>query len=104
MDTIPFIDPTVKENRSIEKELYLTPLIVAKFLPILLYFDNDEPDKNTWATTTEKDYLETWDDYYGRKNTYLDEFGRGLSQQKKFLVNQRLEGFLNGKSKVVEKL
>ncbi|MEZ5058520.1 MAG: hypothetical protein R2879_15915 [Saprospiraceae bacterium] len=93
LDTIPFIDPTVKENRSIEKELYLTPLIVAKFLPILLYFDNDEPDKNTWATTTEKDYLETWDDYYGRKNTYLDEFGRGLSQQKKFLVNQRLEGF-----------
>ncbi|MCB0661743.1 MAG: hypothetical protein KDC24_03300 [Saprospiraceae bacterium] len=93
LDTIPFIDPTVKENRSIERELYLNPLIIAKFLPILLYFDNDEPDNNTWATTTDKHYLETWETYYARKERFLDEFGRGLSQQKKFLVTQRLDGF-----------
>lgn len=93
LDTIPYIDPAVKENRSIERELYLNPLIIAKFLPILLYFDNDEPDNNTWATTTDKDYLETWEDYYARKETFLEEFGGGLSRQKKFLVTQRLDGF-----------
>ncbi len=84
---------------NIQEDLYLAPLIFAEYLPISLYFDNDEPDKNTKSVTTAKSYLETWDQYYGRKPTFIDEFGKGMTGQKKMMVTNRLEGFFEDQVK-----
>ena len=41
-------------------------------LPINLYFHNDQPDCCTLDTTTNKDYYESYVDYYLLKNLYYD--------------------------------
>jgi tetratricopeptide (TPR) repeat protein len=93
LDTLPFLGPELRQNRVLNRELYLTPLIFAEFLPLTLYFDNDEPDPDVKTMTTRQSYLGTWDKYYGRKTTFLDEFGKGMTPDMKFLANQRLEDF-----------
>lgn len=82
----------LKDN-NIQVELNLAPLIFAEYLPISLYFDNDEPDKATRRTTTKKTYLETWDAYKAREQTFKDEFGKGMDGQIKQLSLDRLAGF-----------
>ena len=37
------------------------------FAPVILYFDNDEPNKNSQAVTTGMNYTQTYDRYEGRK-------------------------------------
>jgi len=44
---------------------------IKKHLPIKLYFHNDEPDRNTLKTSTEKTYKESYISYYLLKDKYL---------------------------------
>ena len=44
-----------------------------QFLPLPLYFDNDEPDRNTRATTTSKTYEQAENVYYKRKYEYIEK-------------------------------
>lgn len=63
----------------ITRELRLRPLTLEAYLPIKLYFDNDEPDKRTMKTTTARDYRPTYVDYYRRKPEFLEHWGEGLT-------------------------
>lgn len=91
LDTIQV--PQIIDVPTFKSELYLAPLIFAKFLPISLYFDNDHPDPNTRASYTSKSYLETWDNYRGRQGQFMDEYGSGMQGQMKMMATQRLGGF-----------
>ena len=91
LDTIRV--PQIVDVPNLKSELYLAPLIFAKFLPISLYFDNDHPDPNTRESYTSKSYLETWDKYTVRQGEFMDEFGKGMQGQMKMLATQRLGGF-----------
>jgi hypothetical protein len=53
------------------------------YLPLPLYFDNDEPDNNTTSITTKKSYEETFLEYYSRKLEYMEKSGKGLPPLKK---------------------
>ncbi len=44
------------------------------FLPLALYFDNDEPDKRTNKTTTKKAYLETYGRYFTKKFEFVEQY------------------------------
>ncbi len=91
LDTIRV--PQIVDVPNLKSELYLAPLIFAKFLPISLYFDNDHPDPNTRETYTSKSYLETWDKYRAREGEFMDEYGSGMQGQMKMMATQRLGGF-----------
>jgi uncharacterized protein YegP (UPF0339 family)/outer membrane protein OmpA-like peptidoglycan-associated protein len=43
------------------------------FAPVILYFDNDEPNKNSQATTTGLNYTQTFDRYEARKAKFEAE-------------------------------
>ena len=47
----------------------------ANFAPISLYFHNDEPDSKSTAIVTKKTYVETYVDYVGMEQEYIDNFG-----------------------------
>jgi tetratricopeptide (TPR) repeat protein len=81
-DTVRF---TTKDRSigHIERELRLRPLTVQAYLPIKLFFDNDEPDKRTTKTTTDRVYQPTYVDYYRRKPEFLEKFSEGLENQEK---------------------
>jgi outer membrane protein OmpA-like peptidoglycan-associated protein len=58
-------------------ETAVTPAPVGEqmdgFAPVILYFDNDEPNKNSQATTTGSNYTQTFERYEARKGKFESE-------------------------------
>lgn len=80
-DTVIFTTKDIPrvDFQRITRELRLRPLTLEAYLPIKLYFDNDEPDKRTMQPTTKRDYRPTYVDYYRRKPEFLEKWGEGLT-------------------------
>lgn len=51
------------------------------FLPLALYFDNDEPDKRTNRTTTKKSYGETFEKFYPRKSDFIEQYTKPINDE-----------------------
>lgn len=79
--------------RHIEQQLRLRPLYLEAYLPIKLYFDNDEPDKRTMKPTTDREYRPTYVDFYRRKPEFLENFSAGLDGVEKQAALDSIEYF-----------
>lgn len=79
-------NPAVPHGKDIEK-------IVQQFLPLTLYFDNDQPDPATTKETTQKNYQTTVADYYLMKEKYKEEFSNGLTGEEQLLAGNDIEDF-----------
>ena len=53
-----------------------------KYLPVTLYFHNDEPDPNTRKPTTRRNYVDTWQEYTGMQTEYTTKYSAGLNDTK----------------------
>lgn len=62
-------------------------------VPLTLYFQNDEPDPNTKQITTDKNYLNTFNDYRALKESYLIEYSKGLHGNSKTNALHKLTDF-----------
>lgn len=82
-----------KPFQEVTGELLLLPLDLEAYLPIKLYFDNDEPDKNTLAKTTTRQYQPTYIDYYRRKKEFTEVFTAPLSGAARQQATDSLEVF-----------
>lgn len=63
------------------------------YLPVTLYFHNDEPDPRTRKKETEKNYLETYRDYIQLLPAYREEYRKGLSQGEGDLAEEAMDDF-----------
>ncbi len=104
--TIPPID-TIEEIQDVPEESAppvvaappagpIMPTTLEEFLPLALYFDNDEPDRRTRRQTTRKTYTETYDAYVNRENTYYQQFEddiEKLTRIEDFFTNEVSFGF-----------
>lgn len=54
------------------------PETLEDFLPLALYFDNDEPDKRTLRTSTKKSYEDSYLKYIDRKDDFRKAYTKGL--------------------------
>jgi uncharacterized protein YegP (UPF0339 family)/outer membrane protein OmpA-like peptidoglycan-associated protein len=68
--------PVMVDTAKVEVEA--TPAVVPGeqmngFAPVILYFDNDEPNKNTEAVTTSQTYSQTYSKYENRKSKFESE-------------------------------
>jgi tetratricopeptide (TPR) repeat protein len=86
-------DPPEGEEKSGEISGAEMPDRLEDFLPLALYFDNDEPDRRTRRTTTRKNYGDTFDKYYNRKQEYLLEYASPLGEEDRAEAEQRMEDF-----------
>jgi tetratricopeptide (TPR) repeat protein len=75
------------------QKVYLLRKELPDFIPLYLYFDNDQPDPRTNATTTKKSYSDTYAPYYNRKNFFIDEYTKVLQGNDRFLAEQLIEAF-----------
>ncbi|MCB9282819.1 MAG: hypothetical protein H6563_01985 [Lewinellaceae bacterium] len=75
------------------QKVYLLKKEITDFVPLYLYFDNDEPDPDRRTTTTQKSYEDTYTSYYKRKNTFIDEYTKVLEGNDRFLAEQLIEAF-----------
>jgi tetratricopeptide (TPR) repeat protein len=76
-DTLVVLQATAEEKE--------TPNIkqARSLLPLVLYFDNDQPDPRSMKTETSFTYDELYREYLKRKEEYLREYSAGLSGEKK---------------------
>ena len=75
----------------------VTKLTLDAYLPMPLYFDNDQPDNKTLSKTTLKTYGQSNVAYYARKNTFINEFTQGLTGEAKTSSAYELETFFEQK-------
>ncbi len=87
------------EIDSPEPEVEIPPSTLEDFLPLALYFDNDEPDKRTRRNTTKKSYLQTYEPYYARKVEFRKEYPSGLSGEQKIQAEEAIDAFFERKVK-----
>lgn len=69
------------------------PPKLQEFVGLPLYFDNDEPDKRTRRTTTQKSYEETVLAYLERQPLYRERFAAGLHDDKADDAESRVDDF-----------
>jgi outer membrane protein OmpA-like peptidoglycan-associated protein len=61
--------------------------------PISLFFDNDEPDKRTTATSTTKTYEMAFTAYLNNKISYISNYAEDVAIEKKLLAKDAIETF-----------
>jgi len=95
MDSLDFSTANLPkvDFQTVVKELKLRPLSLTSYLPIPLYFDNDEPDKRTLSTTTKKEYIEVYREYYNRKALFVSRYTEGLTGQELIDASASLDTF-----------
>jgi outer membrane protein OmpA-like peptidoglycan-associated protein len=75
------------------------PIVVAvtldDFKGLPLYFDNDEPDKRTRKTSTQRSYDETVQAYLARQQEYKERFAAGLKDQQADAAEQQMDAFFD---------
>jgi hypothetical protein len=64
-----------------------------RYLPVTLYFHNDEPDPRTTATTTRHNYLDTYRAYVAMLPDYETGYARGLGADRKVEAEEAMARF-----------
>ena len=93
-DTVDFttMDLPMLDSQTVWVRLELSRGLES-YLPIPLYFDNDEPDKRTLATTSSKPYVTANFEYFARHNTFITEYTKGLSPEAAQKATAELDSF-----------
>lgn len=76
-----------------KKEPKLTPGWLNQFLPVTLYFDNDEPNRNSWATSTTLTYDQTYVKYISRKEEFVRVFSKNMKGEQRMQAETDLADF-----------
>ncbi len=71
---------------------------LSTLLPIVLFYDNDEPDKRTTATNTLKNYNDTYYYYHQKKAVFKQEYAAGGKQNSEML--DQLDDFFENEVEV----
>jgi len=78
---------------------------LAEYLPISLYFHNDEPNPKTMDTTTSQNYLSTWEKYRMLIPKYRQEYTKGIVSKEVELYDNLIVNFFDSiATKGVERL
>jgi tetratricopeptide (TPR) repeat protein len=77
------------------KEEMKQPEKLEDFLPLALYFDNDEPDKRTRRTSTQKTYEETYRAYLTQRSDYLRQYAAPVGEDEKEQALERMDAFFD---------
>lgn len=80
-------------STTIERKLLLKPKQIEDFPPLVIYFDNDQPNPRTRKTTTELAYQETWEDYMDKKDLYINEYVKSLTGFDSLTSTRRMGAF-----------
>ena len=93
-------EPPVEEVVIIPPPKEPVPERLEDFLPLALYFHNDEPDKRTRRTTTRKSYSQTFYPYYALKSEYLESYTQPITDTELRISEEiKLDDFFEDKVK-----
>ena len=81
------------DQNKVTREVYLTRGDLESFLPLIVFFDNDYPDPNSWRENVDSRYTDLFDDYYSKKDEFYEEFSAPLGESDKAIVEREYERF-----------
>ncbi len=84
-----------KPGSTLFRNLFLSPASMSAYLPISLFFDNDQPDPHTRATTTQQSYDQTVDRFMTRRELFIQTYSAGLKGAEKDLAEAQLGKFFD---------
>ena len=93
------IDTKETKANKIKQDMYLDIGDIYSFLPLVLYFDNDQPDIRSYKPRTDKKYSETYPPYYARKEEFKDIWASKLKLEEISKSDQNYENFFNDRLK-----
>lgn len=94
-DIYEFDFPVKKDTIVAEEKKYSSLEMLNKYLPVTLYFHNDEPNPKNWDTSTTLNYLKTYNDYVALMEVYKEEYARGLSDENREKAKEDIEDFFS---------
>jgi len=83
----------LEETREKEESLIASLEDLNKYLPVTLYFHNDEPDPRTRDTTTSQNYIDTYYNYIELIPEYEREYSKGLTEDRSDLAEEKIDRF-----------
>lgn len=98
MDSQPSLSPLPRPETKVDQaseELDFTPVptSLADFLPLALYFENDQPDPRTRRGKTKLDYLSTYEPYLEAEEVYLDNYLALFPSEQKGRAREEMQAF-----------
>ena len=75
------------------EEEAVTEDMLNQYLPIQMYFNNDEPEPASWSNTTNKSYEQTFVLYHSQKDRFKDRYARKFAASQREEVLTQLEDF-----------
>lgn len=85
----------VKAGTTLYRSLFLSPASMSAYLPISLYFDNDQPDPRTLYTTTSQTYGQTVERFLNRKEEFVAKYAANLQGVDKQEAEKQLGKFFD---------
>ncbi len=94
-DTVVIDLSTDLTTTELAEKLLLKPKEIEDFPPLVIYFDNDQPNPRTYKTTTELDYGETYDAYRQKKDLFVKEYVKSLVGRDSSFSARRMSMFFD---------
>ncbi len=94
-DTTVIDLPALGDPYVLERTVLLHPKQIEDFPPIILYFDNDQPDPGSHSRRTDKTYAQLYVQYFKRKPLFIDEYTKVLKGQDRLVAAERIEAFFD---------
>lgn len=87
----------VKQEDSLvtEEKKYSSLEMLNKYLPVTLYFHNDEPNPRSRDTITSLNYLQTYNDYSAMMDIYKEKHAEGLTGENREKAKTNIENFFS---------
>jgi hypothetical protein len=82
-------------STDVARQLFLQKKKIENFPPLIVYFDNDQPDPRTRKPTTSLSYKDTYHPYMARKEVFATEYSKALEGRDSFLAAKRIEAFFD---------
>lgn len=86
-------EPVKTDSVKVPENPYKSLEDLNKYLPVTLYFHNDEPNPKTNDTITKFDYITTYNAYSNMKQVYQTEYAKGLSGDKIVKAQSDIDDF-----------
>lgn len=81
---------------NIIRKLYLNRFDLGAYLPIALYFDNDEPNPDSKSTASNEVFGNLLNAYMDRKEVFMTKYGKGAKPDVRNEQISRMENFFEG--------
>ncbi|RME95241.1 MAG: hypothetical protein D6772_13455 [Bacteroidetes bacterium] len=95
-DLLTFTPEMADRHGIIALDIELMPLDdPASLLPLLLYYDNDQPNPRSRSPITTLEYVTTNVEYYNKKQEFIMNFTEGMELEEAFRTRRRFNDFFD---------